>query len=139
MAVSPGAPSWPIAADEPPRPPTGRLLALIRAHPTVFCGILVLVALAAATACAPLLTGYDPRAIDPISRLKPPSSTHLLGTDAIGRDLWSRTIYGGRVSLIVGVSVAIVATAVGLLIGLVAGYNRMVDAIVMRVMDGLMA
>jgi peptide/nickel transport system permease protein len=110
-----------------------------RRHPTVFVGGAILAAIAVATLFAPWLTVYDPLHIDPLSRLRPPNAEHLLGTDAIGRDLWSRTIHGGRVSLVVGVVVAIAATAVGLLLGLVAGYSRIADALLMRVMDGLMS
>lgn len=126
-------------ADAAPAPRRRGTLRHLRRHPTVLVGGLILLAILVATVAAPLLTAWDPLLIDPLARLRPPSADHFLGTDAIGRDLWSRTIHGGRVSLIVGLVVAILATAVGLLIGLVAGYNRMADAVLMRVMDGLMS
>ncbi|HSK92865.1 MAG TPA: ABC transporter permease, partial [Candidatus Angelobacter sp.] len=91
------------------------------------------------TVAAPWLTVYDPLAIDVLARLRPPSAEHPLGTDAIGRDVWSRAIHGGRVSLVVGLVVAVVATGIGLAIGLVSGYSRIADAVLMRVMDGLMS
>jgi peptide/nickel transport system permease protein len=72
-------------------------------------------------------------------RLKPASEAHLMGTDAFGRDLLSRVIYGARVSLIVGAGVALITIAIGLPLGLLAGFFRAVDAILMRIMDGLMA
>src|SRR6185503_12475460 len=93
----------------------------------------------AATLLAPWLTVHDPLFLDPLKRLQPPTWEHLSGTDGIGRDVWSRTIHGGRVSLIVGLVVAALSTAIGLLIGLVSGYNRIADAILMRFMDGLMS
>ncbi|MBR0896093.1 ABC transporter permease [Bradyrhizobium tropiciagri] len=88
---------------------------------------------------APLLAPHDPLLLTPSQRLKPSSAQYLLGTDAYGRDLLSRIIYGARISLIIGLGAAVCSIAVGLLIGLVAGFFRWVDAVMMRVMDGLMA
>ena len=110
-----------------------------RRHPTVVAGLVILGLIVAASAAAPWLTVYDPLEMSPLSRMQPPSMEHILGTDAIGRDLWSRTIHGGRVSLVVGLVVAVLATSIGLVIGLISGYNRIADAILMRVMDGLMS
>jgi peptide/nickel transport system permease protein len=110
-----------------------------RRHPTVTLGAAILCVIVVATLFAPWLSSHDPLAIDPLARLQMASPEHILGTDAIGRDLWSRTIHGGRVSLVVGFTVALFATGIGLLIGLVSGYNRITDAILMRVMDGLMS
>ena len=102
---------------------------------------------------APFLGTRDPSQIDPISRNKRPgavrvltgadgrpvSTTYWMGTDSLGRDIYSRVLYGARVSLLVGVSVALISVAVGLVIGLLAGYLRWLDGFVMRIMDGLMA
>ena len=88
---------------------------------------------------APWLGSTDPLALSPIRRLKPPSAEYWFGTDMIGRDVYSRVIYGARVSLTVGISVAVLASVIGLAIGLVTGYLRWLDAIMMRVMDGLMS
>ncbi|GAB3320161.1 ABC transporter permease [Bordetella tumulicola] len=88
---------------------------------------------------APWLHTVDPMQIDPTQRLKSMSAAHWLGTDAYGRDVYSRVVYGARVSLTVGIGVAVFSMVVGLAIGVVAGYFRWVDAIVMRIMDGLMA
>ncbi|MFC7555501.1 ABC transporter permease [Pseudoroseomonas wenyumeiae] len=74
-----------------------------------------------------------------IDRLLPPGADHPFGTDAYGRDLFARVLYGGRVSLLIGVTVALASTVLGLVIGVVAGYFRLADAVIMRVMDGLMA
>ena len=92
-----------------------------------------------ASIAAPWLATVDPISIDPSQRLRSPSAENWFGTDRFGRDLYSRVIYGGRVSLVVGLSVAALATLIGLAIGLVSGYLRAVDAVVMRVMDGMMA
>ena len=88
---------------------------------------------------APLLAPRDPLLLTPSLRLKPSSAQYLLGTDAYGRDLLSRIIYGARISLVIGLGAAVCSIAIGLLIGLVAGFFRWVDAVMMRVMDGLMA
>jgi len=99
--------------------------------------VLCVVVLAAIT--APFLGTVDPVAIDPGSRLKGITPEHWLGTDAYGRDIYSRVVYGARVSLIVGAGATIMSILLGLLIGVVAGYFRTADAIIMRVMDGVMA
>jgi peptide/nickel transport system permease protein len=77
--------------------------------------------------------------IDPLARLQAPSGEHWFGTDALGRDVFSRAIWGGRVSLAVGVSVAALASLLGVVLGLTAGFVRWADGVIMRVMDGLMA
>jgi peptide/nickel transport system permease protein len=88
---------------------------------------------------APWMGTIDPQAVSPAKRLKPPSADFWFGTDMLGRDVYSRVVYGARVSLIVGLAVAALSTLLGLAIGLVTGYVRRLDAIVMRVMDGLMS
>lgn len=81
----------------------------------------------------------DPQALSPVRRLKPPSDEYWFGTDMLGRDVYSRVIYGARVSLTVGIAVAILSTALGLALGMLTGFVRWIDAILMRVMDGLMS
>lgn len=112
---------------------------LLRRHPSVLIGAAILCAIMVITAFAPWIATHDPMAIDPMVRLRGFSASHWLGTDALGRDVWSRAVYGGRVSLAVGLAVALFATSIGLAVGLVSGFNRVADAILMRVMDGLMA
>ena len=111
----------------------------LRKHPTLVLGALLLIAMGAIALAAPWLATHDPQDIDPLARLQPPSSEHRFGTDALGRDVYSRALWGARVSLIVGLTVAALSTGIGVLLGLVAGFVRPVDGLVMRVMDGLMA
>ncbi|MAG97422.1 MAG: peptide ABC transporter permease [Rhodospirillaceae bacterium] len=122
----------------PPPPLKQRVWQYAKRHPTVMIGFAILVAMALISIAAPLLAS-DPLELNPIIRLKPPSAEFWFGTDFLGREVYARVIYGGRISLTVGLAVAVIATTVGLFIGLLAGYIRAVDAVVMRVMDGLMA
>ena len=112
--------------------------AWLRRNPMIIAGVAILAAFVAAAMLAPWLAG-DPLAFEPTDRLKRPSEAFWFGTDQFGRDVYSRTIHGTRVSLIVGVSVAALATAFGLFVGVTCGYFARVDAVVMRVMDGMMA
>src|SRR5262249_12230985 len=114
-------------------------LAQIRRHPTIAIGAGLLGLIALMAIFAPYLGTVDPQALSPIRRLRWPSAQYWFGTDMLGRDIYSRTIYGARISLTVGLSVALLASAIGLVIGLVTGFSRWTDAIVMRVMDGLMS
>lgn len=109
-----------------------------RRNPTMVIGLVILAAMLLAALAAPWIAG-DPYSMKPVQRFKPPSDTLWFGTDNLGRDVYARTIYGARVSLTVGLVVALVAISVGLVIGLLAGYFRSVEAVFMRLMDGLMA
>ncbi|MGH2403494.1 MAG: ABC transporter permease [bacterium] len=103
-------------------------------------GALVLCVLVAAAIAAPIVTPYDPAAQDLDNRYAPPSRAHLMGTDPFGRDLFSRIIWGARISLTVGVIVVLIATAVGAVLGLSSGYvGGRVDRIVTFFVDMLMA
>jgi peptide/nickel transport system permease protein len=122
-------------------------------NPSAAIGASIMLLLVLVAILAPLLGTVDPKAIDPAYRNRSPGSVHvitapdgkqttrtfLMGADTLGRDVYSRVIYGSRVSLIVGITVALISTSIGLAIGLLAGYLRWVDVVVMRVMDGLMA
>jgi peptide/nickel transport system permease protein len=123
----------------PRRGAAARVRRVFATRPTIAIGSALLALLVLSVLLAPWLTGYDPIALMPQARLKPPGAEHLFGTDMLGRDVASRTFHGGRASLIIGIVTAALAAAIGLAIGLVAGFNRTVDAVVMRVMDGLMA
>jgi peptide/nickel transport system permease protein len=117
----------------------GGVWGAVRRHPTAVLGAVILALMVAMAVCAPLLWTVDPLKLSPIFRMRPPSERFWFGTDMLGRDLYSRVIYGSRVSLIVGLGVALVSIAVGLVIGLVTGFVRLLDGIVMRIMDGLMS
>ena len=108
-------------------------------HLTILVGGTLLATLLAAAIVAPLLTQFDPIALNVPHRLRAPDATHWFGTDNYGRDVFSRTVYGGRISLAVGISAAILSGVIGTLIGILAGMFRWLDAIAMRIMDGLMA
>jgi peptide/nickel transport system permease protein len=110
----------------------------VRRNPTLVFGAVVLVLMVAVALLAPILAG-DPRLIVPTARLQPPSAAYFFGTDSLGRDIFARTVFGARISLLVGLTVALCSVAAGLVIGLFAGYLRWFDAIAMRLMDGLMA
>jgi peptide/nickel transport system permease protein len=99
----------------------------------------LLIAILVMALLAPWLAPHDPGLLNPLLRLKQASAQHPLGNDAYGRDLLSRVLYGARVSLGIGMGAALCSVAVGLAIGLLAGFVRWLDAIVMRVVDGLMA
>ncbi len=111
----------------------------VRKHPTLILGAALLLIVTMVALAAPWIATHDPQDINPLARMQAPSSEHWFGTDALGRDVFSRAVWGGRVSLIVGISVAVVATFLGVLIGLVAGFVRRLDGFLMRIMDGLMA
>lgn len=123
--------------------PMGRLRVsnlprLARRHPLVFVGGGLLIVLIILALAAPLYAG-DPLNMDPFKRLQSPSAAMWLGTDNLGRDVFARTVFGARTSLMVGLISAASALVTAVLVGVIAGYNRAVDSILMRLMDGLMA
>ncbi|HYN62207.1 MAG TPA: ABC transporter permease [Rubrivivax sp.] len=122
-------------------------------NPSVLIGGAAILLIAIMGLIAPLLTPIDPADINPSNRNKLPgfeattrdddgnkiTRTAVMGTDSLGRDIYARVVYGARVSLTVGIAVAVLSVSIGLAIGLVAGYFRALDGVIMRVMDGLMA
>ena len=116
-----------------------RLRRLIRRHPTMLFGLGLLGIMVLVAVGAPYWGTIDPLELSPIERLRAPSIEHWFGTDMLGRDLYSRTVYGSRISLFVGLCVAAFSVTIGLVIGLLSGYHRHVDSVVMRIMDGMMA
>src|SRR5512140_13585 len=110
-------------------PTVQRFKDALRRHPTAIAGAIVLLLMVLVAVFAAFLGTIDPQALSPIRRLRPPGDEHWFGTDMLGRDVYSRVVYGTRVSLTVGLAVALLATTVGLGIGLVTGYLRWMDAI----------
>jgi peptide/nickel transport system permease protein len=123
----------------PVSPTWARFKDALRRHPTAIIGAVVLLAMIALALAAPWLGTVDPQAMSPVKRLRDPSVEYWFGTDMLGRDVYSRVVYGARVSMTVGLAVAIFSTVAGLAIGLATGFLRWADAVVMRVMDGLMS
>jgi peptide/nickel transport system permease protein len=105
----------------------------------LWIGGVLLAVMAVIALLSPYLASADPRALSPGSRLLAPSATHWFGTDQLGRDLFARVLWGARVSLLVGVSVAALSALIGTAVGLLSASSRTLDAIVMRVMDGVMS
>ena len=129
-----------IALDiEAPGPSwSARIAIFARRNPTIVIGGVLMLVLVLIGLLAGFIAG-DPLKLNTIRRLRPPSASFWFGTDQFGRDVFSRTIYGTRVSLIVGLSVAAMSTVVGLAIGLLCGFYKALDGVVMRIMDGIMA
>ncbi len=134
-----GAAALPLPDILPPVKQRSGLRGFIYRHPTMAIGGSLLLLLIAIALLAPWLGTGDPNAIAPAKRNREPSAEHWFGTDAYGKDVYARVLYGARISLIVGFSVAILASLAGLVIGLISGFVRWADGIIMRVMDGLMS
>jgi peptide/nickel transport system permease protein len=112
---------------------------LLRRHPQIAVGSLILLVMTLLAIFAPFLGTIDPRAISLGKRLRPPSAEFWFGTDALGRDLYSRVIYGARISVLVGVSCALLSCIGGVVIGMISASGKWLDSIFMRLMDGLMS
>ncbi|HXA22155.1 MAG TPA: ABC transporter permease [Acetobacteraceae bacterium] len=123
----------------PPPKERGRAMTFVHRHPTIVLGGALLLVMILIAILAPWLGTVDPTALAPAKRTREPSALYWFGTDMLGRDVYSRVLYGARISLFVGFAVATVASVVGTFIGLVSGFVRMLDFVVMRVMDGLMS
>ncbi len=109
------------------------------ANPISIISAVILAIITLAAIFAPLLTSHDPTFLDPSIRLQGPSWDHFFGTDDVGRDVYTRVIYGGRVSLLIGISVTLAAGLIGSVLGLISGYYDRLDSLIMRTLDGLMA
>lgn len=113
--------------------------AFLGRYPAIAIGGSLLFIMVFVAVFAPFLMTKDPTALAPALRTREPSAQFWFGSDMLGRDIYSRVLYGARVSLLVGFSVAFFASIIGLVIGLLSGFNRFADSIIMRVMDGMMS
>jgi peptide/nickel transport system permease protein len=116
-----------------------RALRFLKRHPQICAGALILLVVTLIAIFAPMLGTVDPRALSVTKRLRPPSAEFWFGTDALGRDLYSRVIYGARISVGVSVSCAFLSCVGGTIVGMVSASGRWADSVVMRVMDGFMS
>ena len=134
VAVAPELPD--ILPDVKPR---RGLWGFARRHPAIAAGGALVLVMILMAVFAPFLGTVDPTALAMRLRTREPSAQFWFGTDMLGRDIYSRVVFGARVSLVVGFSVAILASLAGLVIGIVSGFLRFADAVIMRIMDGLMS
>ena len=123
----------------PPERVAGGVLGWIWRRKAASFGIALVLFISLVALFAPYVAKFDSTTISPTTRLKPPSAQNYFGTDMLGRDIFSRIVYGSRVSLSVGLTVAVLSSVAGLVMGLVAGYVRVLDGPVMRFMDGVMS
>lgn len=128
-----------LVSPEGTPPPEAAWRRAMRNNVAVVLAVFVLCTIVLGAVVAPYLGTVDPTAIDPGARLRRISGAHWLGTDAFGRDVYSRVFFGARVSLVIGLGAALLSVTLGLAIGATAGYFRAADSAIMRVMDGLMA
>lgn len=115
------------------------LLRLWKRHPNFVIGVLMLSTALLAAIAAPWLGTIDPQTIAPFNRLEAPGANFWFGGDLVGRDVYSRTVYGSQISLAVGLGVTIIGVSLGLVVGILSGFVSWIDQVLMRVMDGLMA
>ena len=116
----------------------GAQRALVK-NPNMALGFAILLVMSFFTVFAGSVDRYDPLELNPTDRLMAPGAKHWFGTDTTGRDIYSRTLHGGRVSMLVGFSVAVLTVGAGMVIGLISGYDRRADMIIQRFMDALMS
>ncbi len=118
---------------------TPRISTLILQRRTLAIGLAVIATITLLAVLAPLIAPYAPNKLSIVNRLKPPSTTWFFGTDEFGRDVFSRTIYAGQLSLLVGAAATTLAAVVGITLGVVAGFFRKADGVVSRIIDAMMA
>lgn len=116
------------------------ILHMFQVNRAALLGLIVIVVIIIAAVFAPLITRYDPNALNLVNMRMPPSAEHWFGTDDMGRDVFARVIYGGRLSLMIGFIPSIISLVLGTILGLMAGYlGKRVDAVIMRLADVVLA
>lgn len=116
-----------------------RWLRLLRRRRIALLGAILVVVNVLVAILAPVIGRWEPQRLDVQARLAPPTPAHWMGTDDVGRDVWSRVIYGTRLSMVVGGAVVLLSFVGGIVFGLLGGYYRPLDNVLMRIMDGFMA
>src|SRR5215212_2073921 len=143
MAAVPGQAELELEGGLGPPPGRGRVLAAARRNPLLAVGMLLCVVIAVVAVLAPLIAPFPEdagSATHPLETLQAPSSAHLFGTDQVGRDVFSRVLYGARISPLIAVFVLVISVAIGVPLGLAAGYfGGIVDEVVMRITDVFLA
>src|SRR5215472_9871015 len=121
------------------RGPTATLLRKLFGRKIVLIGAIVIAVMALAALAAPWITPYDPMALKVLDRLQSPRAAHWFGTDELGRDVFSRVVFGARYSLMISALVVVISVAAGVLLGLAAGFFRRLDAPLMRLVDAMIS
>ena len=124
---------------QPARNPTILFLRRLLKRKTVAAGLIVLLVFVLFAVLAPMIAPYSPSKLSIVNRLKPPSELYWFGTDEFGRDVFSRTIYAGRLSLLVGAAVVALSALIGITLGLLAGFFQKLDTPIARLIDAMMA
>jgi len=119
--------------------PRWRWLRLLLRRRIALVGAVLVVLNVLVAVFAPVIGRWEPQRLDVQARLAPPTPSHWMGTDDVGRDVWSRVVYGTRLSMVVGGAVVLVSFVGGIVFGLLGGYYRALDNVLMRIMDGFMA
>ncbi|MBB2906781.1 peptide/nickel transport system permease protein [Rhizobium sp. RAS22] len=128
-----------VSTVPPARNPTVLFIRRLLKRKTVAAGLLVLLVFVLLAVFAPMIAPYSPSKLSIVNRLKPPSELYWFGTDEFGRDVFSRTIYAGRLSLLVGAAVVALSALIGITLGLLAGFFQKLDAPIARLIDAMMA
>ncbi len=128
-----------VSTVPPARNPTVLFIRRLLKRKTVAAGLLVLLIFVLLAVFAPMIAPYSPSKLSIVNRLKPPSELYWFGTDEFGRDVFSRTIYAGRLSLLVGAAVVALSALIGITLGLLAGFFQKLDTPIARLIDAMMA
>lgn len=128
-----------VSTAPPARNPTILFVRRLLKRKTVAAGLIVLLVFVLFAVLAPMIAPYSPSKLSIVNRLKPPSELYWFGTDEFGRDVFSRTIYAGRLSLLVGAAVVALSALIGITLGLLAGFFQKLDTPIARLIDAMMA
>jgi peptide/nickel transport system permease protein len=128
-----------VSTAQPARNPSILFIRRLLKRKTVAAGLIVLFVFLLLAVFAPMIAPYSPSKLSIVNRLKPPSELYWFGTDEFGRDVFSRTIYAGRLSLLVGAAVVVLSSVIGITLGLLAGFFQKLDTPIARLIDAMMA